>query len=434
MLLSMLTLAFWVSETMASPLAAASAGSKFSGTRVATADSTRTDTLSVRFYFRQGYRIWQPGFRENGARLEAFVRQVCQAQADTFCHVRTIEVTGASSPEGTDAANQFLARKRTELIDTMLRRRLSLPDSLFHSEHVGIDWAGLERLVEVSDMDYREEVLDILRNTPVWVIRNGKVVDGRKRQLGMLRGGVPWRYMEEHFFPELRGTSVDVACLIEVLLPPPAPEPEPVPEPVQETDTLIPADTVAPAPAEPERKPFYIGLKTNMLYDVALVPNLGAEVYLGKGWTAQGSWMYAWWRSDRKHRYWRTYGGEVGVRKYFGRKAAEKPLQGHHLGIYGQLLTYDFELGGRGYLGDKWSWGVGAEYGYSLPVARRLNIDFGIGVGYLGGEYEEYTPEDGHYVWQKTKQRHWFGPTKAEISLVWLIGRGNYNQGKGGKR
>ena len=67
-------------------------------------------------------------------------------------------------------------------------------------------------------------------------------------------------------------------------------------------------------------------------------------------------------------------------------------------------------------------------------MARRLNIDFGIGIGYLGGEYKEYKPIDNHYVWQATKKRHWFGPTKAEISLVWLIGRGNTNKGKGGER
>ena len=46
----------------------------------------------------------------------------------------------------------------------------------------------------------------------------------------------------------------------------------------------------------------------------------------------------------------------------------------------------------------------------------------------MGGEYKEYLPQDGHYVWQSTKRRHWIGPTKAEISLVWLIGRGNTNR------
>ena len=185
-----------------------------------------------------------------------------------------------------------------------------------------------------------------------------------------------------------------------------------------------------------------MALKTNLLYYAALIPNLGAEFYVGRGWSVGGSWMYAWWNSDRKHNYWRIYGGELDIRKYFGRRAGEKPLTGHHLGLYGQMLTYDFELGGKGYMGgrpggtlwDKMHWGVGLEYGYSLPVGRRLNLDFGIGVGYLGGEYWEYTPQDDHYLWLRTKKRHWFGPTKAEVSLVWLIGRGNCNEKKGGKR
>ena len=136
------------------------------------------------------------------------------------------------------------------------------------------------------------------------------------------------------------------------------------------------------------------------------------------------------------------YGGDVAVRKWLGRQAKEKPLTGHHLGLYGQVLTYDFETGHRGYMGgepggtlfDRASLAGGIEYGYSLPVARRLNIDFCAGVGYLGGKYYEYVPMDDCYVWQSTKMRRYFGPTKVEVSLVWLLGKGNYNAEKGGRR
>ncbi len=116
-------------------------------------------------------------------------------------------------------------------------------------------------------------------------------------------------------------------------------------------------------------------------------------------------------------------------------------MTGHHLGVYVQVLTYDFELGGRGYMGglpggnifNRANYAAGIEYGYSLPVASRLNLDFTLGVSYLGGKYYEYLSIDDHYVWQATKSRRWFGPTKPEVSLVWLLGRGNYNK-KGGKR
>lgn len=189
-----------------------------------------------------------------------------------------------------------------------------------------------------------------------------------------------------------------------------------------------------PVVVEEPLPPFYMAVKTNMLYDLAIVPNIGVEFYLGKNFSIAGNWMYSWWKSDPKAWYWRTYGGDLAVRWWFGQAAEKKPLTGHHVGVYGQIVTYDFETGGRGYLGDRWSYAGGVEYGYSLPIARRLNIDFNLGVGYLGGEFKEYLPIDGHYVWQVTKQRHWFGPTKAEISLVWLLGRGNVNEGKGGKR
>lgn len=88
----------------------------------------------------------------------------------------------------------------------------------------------------------------------------------------------------------------------------------------------------------------------------------------------------------------------------------------------------------------KVTWGIngvtggGVAYGYSLPVGHRFNVDFTLGIGYLGGSYKEYIPLDGHYVWQTTKNRRWFGPTKAGISLVWLIGRGNYSRKKGGRQ
>ena len=185
-----------------------------------------------------------------------------------------------------------------------------------------------------------------------------------------------------------------------------------------------------------------MALKTNMLYDALLVPNVGAEFYVGGGWTVGGGWMYAWWKKGDAHRYWRIYGGELAVRRYFGRRAAEKPLTGHHAGVYGQMLTYDFQNGGRGYMGgvpggtlfEKANYAAGLEYGYSLPVGRRLNIDFTIGVGYMWGRYMEYRRIDDCDVWQSTRRRRWFGPTKAEISLVWLLGRDNYNKGKGGGR
>lgn len=165
-----------------------------------------------------------------------------------------------------------------------------------------------------------------------------------------------------------------------------------------------------------------LAVKTNLLYDAALVPNAGVEYHFGNGWAAGADWNCAWWSDMGRNRFWRIYGGEVDVRRYFGGLHKERPLSGHHIGLYGQGFTYDFELGARGQLSE-FSYGAGVSYGYALPVSKSLNLDFCLGFGYLGGDYKVYDPDGGCYVWKETRGRHYFGPSRLEISLVWLIGR-----------
>lgn len=184
------------------------------------------------------------------------------------------------------------------------------------------------------------------------------------------------------------------------------------------------------------KRPPVVALRTNLLYDAALIPNIGLEVWLPKNFSLAADWFGSWLYSDKKHIYWQGYGGYLTLRYYFGRQAQETRMTGHHVGIYGSALTYDIEFGGTGYQAAKFGFGGGVEYGYSLDVGHSLCIDFNIGVGYQGGEYKTYQPTDdgtGHYVWLATYRRNWWGPTKAEISLKWLIAPMKKKQ-KGGEQ
>ena len=93
-------------------------------------------------------------------------------------------------------------------------------------------------------------------------------------------------------------------------------------------------------------------------------------------------------------------------------------------------------MGGEpgGSLWDKLNWSAGVEYGFSLPIAKRLNIDFTIAVGYTDCNYHIYRPEDDCYVKESTKHLRAILPAKAEVSIVWLLGRGNTNSRKGGEK
>lgn len=407
---------------------------------ISVSSQEKSDTLEV--YFRQGYSLWEPGFKKNGERLEAFVERFKKLREDSILYnVSKIHIIAGCSPEGTWKFNQRLSKNRAKRIRGVLKNYITLPDSVIVEESRGVNWQGLYEMVEASDMEYRDTVLHIIQNSPELYEINGITKELRKKRLIWLKGGKPWKYMYNNFFPTLRSFNLQIVIEWEKVNQYIQPEPiagdidtvtVSLPEkPVITLKPALPQPTVATVEVLP---PFYMAAKTNMLYDLAMVPNVGVEFYLGKNYSLSANWMYSWWKKHSWHWFWRTYGGDIEVRKWFGEKAMEKPLQGWHAGVYGQIVTYDFETGGRGYLGDRWTWGGGVSIGYSMPIKRRLNLDFTIGLGYLGGEYKEYLPIDDCYVWQCTKQRNYFGPTKLEVSLVWLLGRGNYNPQKGGKR
>lgn len=398
------------------------------------------DSIDVRIYFKQGSSVIDMKFKDNQNRLGTFVDRIAELKRDSLSRILSIYVSGTASPEGNSRQNKLLSRKRAASAAGYVHK--FLPDHI-EIDGKGIDWEGLAKVVERTDYQYKKEVLDILRNVPEWIVRKGVVVDGKKKRLTDLHGGKVWKYLLQKYFPEVRKASVKVIYSVKPNTIPELP-PSGIVDSVKIEEVL--PDSAADLTMKDNADITYtstddlvgrlrFAIRTNALYNLALIPNIGAEFYLNNGWTIGGNWMYAWWKTDRRHRYWRTYGGDIEVRKYLKCTTSDIPYNRHYVGLYAQILTYDFELGGKGYMGgkpggtlwDRMNYVVAAEYGYSLPVARRLNIDFGIGVGYMGGKYYEYEPIDAHYVWQATKQRKWFGPTKAEISLKWLIGRGNTN-------
>ena len=401
------------------------------------------DSLRTTIYFRPGYSLLELSYRDNAANMKALTQGIQTIKGNPCVQLQHIRILSAASPEGNSALNKRVAKRRGERLRDYLKETLVLPDSIFTVSSAGEDWQGLAALIAKEKTPWRNKALQIIRHTPEWVTRNGKVVDGRKRQLQNLDGGKAWKYMLDNHFYTLR-TGAVVVCEVKTLAAESTPSAAEAsleqarPEPASQSPSSPPFPAIPSQvhPSSESQAPpvaSYFALKSNLLYDALLVPNLSLEASIGSGWTLGAGGMLAWWSKDAKHRYWRIYGGDLEIRKYFGTLAKSKPLQGHHLGIYGDFLTYDFEFGAKGYQ-SKATYAAGIKYGYSHPIAKRLNLDFALGIGYLHSNYKTYVPRDGCYVYQETKKRKWLGPTQAEISLVWLLGKGNTNKKKGGKK
>lgn len=398
------------------------------------AQGERTDYGTGQVYFRLGQVVIDDNYKGNGETLRKFVDELEACRKENNTRVGKIRIVASVSPDGSVEANERVAKRRAESIVSWIRGKVSFPlEYVVESE--GIDWNLLTKLVEETPaVPYREKVLDVLQNVPEYIYIGEKVIRNRYNKLLEIHGGESLSWMYRNLFPSLRYVTAytDVWREPEPAPQPPVVEVEPAPAAPQE-EAVETVPVVEETPSAP--KPFYWAVKTNLLYDVAFIPNIGAEIYLGKNWSLAANWQYIWLRNKAKHKYWRVGAGDVAIRKWFGSKASQKPLTGHHLGAYAQMMTYDFAPTGKeGTIAEDWNWSLGLEYGYSHPIARRLNLDFTLGVGYHWGEYKKYSPIDDHSVWLATKKRSYFGPTKAEVSLVWLLGRGNYNKEKGGNR
>lgn len=408
--------------------------------------SAQTDTQRVfRFFYEDARTDW---------RLDPALVSLLDSLRNVSPESR-IDVTsdGYASPTGSYEQNMSLSFSRASVVADSLQALY--PGTPVTARCHGVDWKGLYQLAGNGDSPYDADVRHVIETVPVHVYDgNGKLVNSRKRELMLFEGGKAWRDISEKYFPFLRRTDVTVSWEC-VQLPSPV-KPEPVLEPVPDTSSVV-ITTDWDIAGEPvvlgdneaevfrERNRNGLVIYINLLYGLGLVPNIGTQVSLGKGWSVDTRWGYAWWSVDRMHLYWRIYGGELALRKFLGKDdypcAGFHSLTGHHVGFYGQVFTYDIELGGHGYMGGNPEmnifrnpqYGCGIEYGYTVALGEHFNLDFSIGAGYMGGIYHDYDPFNGRYIWRSTYRRNWFGPTRADITLQWLIGTAKNKRKEGGR-
>lgn len=338
--------------------------------------------------------------------------------------IKSVSVIGSASPEGDPLLNMRLSEARAAVVAKWLADNLDCEHGNIHSEFLGSNWDALYSLaLSDSDLPKRENTLKLIS------MKNPALFEPSVRD-----------YLKKKFYPEIR--YAEVAVEFETTGKDNTSDISEAPT-VSATSSQEETYAVSGQPARSDMSEwsdlsdstngsgYSFVIKTNLLYDAALVPNIGLEFPLGKGFSIGADWMYAWWSNHARNRQWKTYGGDIFARYYLGRPSAGAPLSGHHFGIYGQVHVFEFAFGHTGYIsgipgqdlfGKPW-FGGGLEYGYTFRLKKRLSLDLSLGIGYLGGEYRKYHLADGHYVWDGSFKKNWIGPTKAEISLGYIIGK-----------
>lgn len=176
-------------------------------------------------------------------------------------------------------------------------------------------------------------------------------------------------------------------------------------------------DTVSVSVPSNDIKPYHrLALKTNLLYDAALLPNIEVEWLIKRTWSLSLEGGVAWWGKYANERSYRLAMISPEAKLWIRPRA---PWHGFYVGIFAGCGLYDLEKGRPGYRGEGVMGGVSG--GFMWPVSRCLSLEAAIGVGYMFTRYKEYLPVNGHHVYQRTKEIHYFGPLKVKFSLVWRL-------------
>lgn len=78
----------------------------------------------------------------------------------------------------------------------------------------------------------------------------------------------------------------------------------------------------------------FLALKTNMLFDIALIPNIEVEVPVGKCWSLNGELMFPWWLFDNDKYCMQILSGGLETRYWLDNKKKRNILTGHFAGLY----------------------------------------------------------------------------------------------------
>ncbi len=171
-----------------------------------------------------------------------------------------------------------------------------------------------------------------------------------------------------------------------------------------------------------------VAVKTNLLSDVVLNPNIGIEAGLAPKWTLDVIGQFNAWElsHDRKWKHWAV---QPGVRYWlcdrFGASFFGFHLHGGQYNIGGFDGRYNLfgtdarKLKDSRYQG--WFVGAGISYGYAWILNRHWNLEAEIGFGYSYTRYDRFRCSGCGKRVETNKPHHYVGPTKAAINLVYLF-------------
>ncbi len=364
------------------------------------------------------YEIYKTEVTET-PQLREIASTINKIMDDERVKLAYVWVGGSASPDGRQDVNQRLAGKRAEALRDYLLAHTKVDAAHLRVENLGEDWYSITEAIRKSNLSEKDRVIAIIES-------EGNL-DVRERRLKSLDGGAAWRHLRDEIFPPYRNARMVIVCHAEEIKvepePEPAPEPIPLPEPIPEPKPAPEPESEPVVEPEPVIETRFYAVKNNLLWDAALIANLGFEMELGRRWSIDVPIYYSPYNitSTRKLRVLAT---QPELRRWLGAKAGE----GHFVGLHGHIAGFNVAINDHGRYQDpeRPLWGFGLGYGFALNFGaeKHWGLEFNIGAGFANYKYEAFYNRPNGQVFKTGSDTYW-GITRAGITLTykWWVPR-----------
>lgn len=138
----------------------------------------------------------RPEYMNNPQELAKIRTMIDELKSDPSIDVKSLDIIGYASPEGSLANNKRLSEGRAMALRDYLVSRYDFRRNQYQIIFGGENWDGLVKVLEAGDMDYRNEILAIIDDYPLET--------ERKAKLKQLQGGIPYQFLLRNVYPRLR--------------------------------------------------------------------------------------------------------------------------------------------------------------------------------------------------------------------------------------
>lgn len=393
-----------------------------------------TDTISSHvIHFKHNSSVVDSGYIDNNRTLKALALMLNDREFTK--RIKSIEVSGSTSPDGVYEKNMRLAMKRSQAVKGYLVWKYPHLDQYsIHLHNKGENWEGMLRAVENdTGVPYREKVMEVIRQDV-----NPGTKKWRLRQIG---NGAAWEYIEKNILRSLRSVAADIVIIAEK-------------EKTEDNDvTTLTADAaVADGKTEmtatgnnvtgteygktegeiktddqnlinekdiPEKKipRTLFAVKTNAVGYAFGVANVAVEVPFAKKFSFDFPYYFSPYTVARNYRF-RILGFQPELKYWF-----DKPFSKHAVGIYGIGVMYNISVGKDRFQntnGEHLNYGGGISYGYTIGLTKNLKMEFTAGLGYLHLDHDVFYNVENGALYDNRKMHYW-GPTKLGVNIIYLF-------------